>query len=64
MGLSVGAALKKLAVALLSDRKAIKKAGIALLSVVLAFLLPTVAVLGVFSGSVELDAEDLEQRIL
>lgn len=64
MGLSVGAALKRISAALLSDRKTLKNAAIALLSVVLAFLLPTAAVLGVFSGSVEIDVEELEQRIL
>ena len=64
MSAAVGAALKRISVALLSNKKTLKNAAIALLSVVLAFLLPTVAVLGVFSGSVEIDVEDLERRIV
>lgn len=64
MSITVGAALKKLAVALLSDRKTLKKAAFAVLVVIVALLMPMVAVVTVFSGTLELDVSALESQIM
>lgn len=64
MSITVGAALKKLAVALVSDRKALKKVAFAVLVVVVALLMPMVAVVAVFSGTLKLDVSALEGQIM
>jgi len=60
----VGAALKKIAVLLLSDRRVWKRVGIAVLVVIVALFLPAVAVVGIFSGSIQVDVQRLEQTVL
>ena len=50
MSATLGAALKKIAVALLTDRRNWEKIGIALLAALLLFLLPVLSVLAVFQG--------------
>lgn len=64
MSITVGAALKKLAVALVSDRKALKKVAFAVLVVAVALLMPMVAVVAVFSGTLKLDVSALEGQIM
>lgn len=64
MSITVGAALKKLAVALVSDRKALKKVAMAVLVIIVALLMPMVAVVAVFSGTLELDVSALEGQIM
>lgn len=60
----VGAALKKIAVLLLSDERVWKRVVIAVLVIIVALFLPAVAVVGIFSGSIEVDVHSLEQTIL
>lgn len=64
MHVTVGAALKKLAVALASDRETLKKAALAVLVLIVALLMPMVAVVAVFSGTLELDLAALEEQIM
>lgn len=59
MGISVGAALKKAAAALLSDPKALKKAATAILVVLVALILPLVMVVCLFNGSFQVDSGEL-----
>ena len=63
MGISVGAALKKIAVALVSDKKTLKKAAMAILVVIVALLMPMAAIIAVFSGTLELDVAALQEQI-
>ena len=54
MSITVGAALKKIAVALLSDKKTLKKAAMAILVVIVALFMPMAAIITVFSGTLKL----------
>lgn len=60
----VGAALKKIAVLLLSDQRVWKRVVLAVLVIIVALFLPAVAVVGIFSGSIQVDVQSLEQTIL
>ena len=62
MNIAIGAALKRAAFSFLSDRERWKKAGIILLSLLLAILLPILAVAAVL-GSVEVDSAKLSQTV-
>ena len=63
MHVTVGAALKKIAVALVSDKKTLKKAAMAILVVIVALLMPMAAIIAVFSGTLELDVAALQEQI-
>lgn len=58
MGITVGAAMKKVAAILLSDPKTLKKVLFAILVVLVALLLPMVMVVCLFSGKFRVDTED------
>lgn len=62
MNTAIGATLKRAAFSFLSDREQWKKAGIILLSLLLAILLPILAVAAVL-GSVEVDSAKLSQTV-
>ena len=57
MSAAVGAALKKIAVAVLSDPKALKKVLTVLLVLLLAVLTPGLAVVAFFNGTLEFDKD-------
>lgn len=59
MGVTVGAALKKVAVAILSDRKVFRNVLFAAAVVIVAMLLPTIMVVCLFSGSLQPDTGTL-----
>lgn len=59
MGATVGAALKKVAAAFLSDPKMLKKVAMAILVVLVALILPLVMVVCLFSGSFQVDSGEL-----
>lgn len=63
MGISVGAALKKIAVALVSDKKTLKNIAMAALVIIVALLMPMAAIIVVFSGTLELDVAALQEQI-
>ena len=63
MSVTVGAALKKIAVALLSDKKTLKKAAMAILVVIVALFMPMAAIITVFSGTLKLDVGALQEQI-
>ena len=62
MNIAIGAALKRAAFSLLSDRKALKKAGMVILTLALAVILPILSVAAVL-GSVEVDSAKLSQTV-
>lgn len=64
MSVTVGAALKKIAVALLSDKKTLKKAAMAILVVIVALFMPMAAIITVFSGTLKLDVGVLQEQIV
>ena len=61
MSFTVGAALKKVAVAVFSDKKVIKKTLIFILSVLVGLFMPIIALLSVFTADIEITPEQLEE---
>ena len=59
MSATIGAALKKIAVALLTDRKNWEKIGAVLLAVVLLIFLPVLSVEAIFKGDFDWDSRSL-----
>ena len=63
MSATIGAALKKIAVALLTDKKVIKTIGGIVIGIIIIVVMPIVAVVSVFNGSMDIDADKLNQSI-
>ena len=63
MSAAIGAALKKIAVALLTDKKVLKAIGMTVLVLIVALLLPLMAMMAILSGDIELDTDELMDRI-
>lgn len=61
MSATIGAALKKIAVALLTDKKVIKTIGGIVIGIIIIVVMPIIAVVSVFNGSMELDTDKLNQ---
>ncbi len=59
MSFTVGAALKKVAVAVLSDKKVFKKVCIIVLTVSLVFIMPIFAIVSFFKSKIELSDENI-----
>lgn len=64
MSATLGAALKKIAVALATDRRNWEKIGIALLAALLLFLLPVLSVEAVFQGDFDWDSPELVSAVM
>lgn len=60
---TIAAALKKIAVAILSNKKLRNKVCIFILSVTVAFFMPIIAVLAIFSGKIEFTDEQIQQVV-
>ena len=63
MSAAIGAALKKIAVVLLTDKKVLKAIGMTVLVLIVALLLPLMAMMAILSGDIELDTDELMDRI-
>ena len=63
MGITVGAALKKVAAAILTEPKVLKNILFAILVVVVALLLPMVMVVCLFSGRFQVDTAELQRHV-
>ena len=64
MSATVAAALKKIAVALLTDKKALKTVGGIVLGVLIIVIMPIVAVVSIFNGSIEIDTDRLQTMVV
>lgn len=64
MSATVAAALKKIAVYILTDKKVLKVVGGIVLGIIVIIIMPIVAVLGIFNGSIEIDTERLQQMVV
>ena len=64
MSAAVGAALKKIAIAILSNKNAIKTVGTIVLIILIVILMPIIAIVGVFSGGIEIDTDRLSQMVI
>ena len=63
MSATIGAALKKIAVSLLTDKKVIKTIGGIVIGIIIIVVMPIVAVVAVFNGSMDIDTDKLNQSI-
>lgn len=63
MSATIGAALKKIAVALLTDKKVIKTIGGIIIGIIIIVVMPIIAVVSVFNGSMNIDTDKLNQAI-
>ena len=63
MGITVGAALKKVAAAILTEPKVLKNILFAILVVLVALLLPMVMVVCLFSGRFQVDTAELQRHV-
>ena len=61
MSAALGAALKKIAVALLSDPKTLKKVGGIVLTLLVAVIMPIAAVIAIFSTDFEIDVPEFQR---
>lgn len=59
MSATIGAALKKIAVSLLTDKKVIKIIGGIIIGIIIIVVMPIVAVVSVFNGSMDIDTDKL-----
>ena len=60
MGASIGAALKKIAAALLSNKKVLKKVLVVVLTLVLVLFMPLAALIAVLTGNIKFDVNELQ----
>lgn len=63
MWATIGVALKKIAVSLLTNPKVLKVVGGIALGIIIIIIMPVIAVVSVFNGSVEIDTNKLQQYI-
>ncbi len=63
MSATMGAALKKIAVSLLTDKKVIKIIGGIIIGIIIIVVMPIVAVVSFFNGSMDIDTDKLNQSI-
>ena len=64
MSAAVGVALKKLAVYIFTDKKALKTVGGILLGIIIIVVMPIVAVVSIFNGNIEIDTERLQTMVV
>ena len=64
MSATVGAALKKIAVSLLTNPKVLKTVGGIVLGVVVLIIMPIAAVVSVFNGEINIDSDRLQQMVV
>lgn len=63
MSATVGAALKKIATYILTDKKALKVVGGIICGIIVIIIMPIIALLGLFNGTIEIDTDRLHQMI-
>lgn len=64
MSVTVGAALKKIVVALLTNPKVLKTIGGIVLGIIIIIIMPIVAIVSIFNGSIEIDTDELQQMVV
>ena len=63
MSATIGETLKKIAVSLLTDKEVIKTIGGIVIGIIIIVVMPIVAVVSVFNGSMDIDTDKLNQSI-
>ncbi|MCQ4022846.1 NlpC/P60 family protein [Ruminococcus sp. zg-924] len=60
---TVGAALKKIVIAILTNPKALKKVGMVILIILLVIFMPVIAIVSLLSGGMDIDTQSLQSQI-
>lgn len=63
MSATVAAALKKIAVALLTDKKVLKTIGGIVLGIIIIIVMPIAALIGIFSGDINIDTDRFHEMV-
>lgn len=63
MSATIGTALKKIAVSLLTDKKVLKTIGGIVIGIIIIVVMPIIAVISIFNGSMNIDTDKLNQSI-
>lgn len=63
MSATIGAALKKIAVSLLTDKKVLKTISGIVIGIIIVVVMPIIAVISIFNGSMNIDTDKLNQSI-
>lgn len=64
MSITVGAALKKIAVSLLTNKKVLKTVGGIALGIVIIIVMPIVAIISIFNGDMNIDTNRLQELMV
>ena len=64
MSATVAAALKKIAVALLSNPKVLKTVLGIVLGIIIIIIMPIIAIVSIFNGSIEIDTDRLQTMVV
>ncbi len=64
MSATVAAALKKIAVALLTNPKVLKTIGGIVLGIIIIIIMPIIAIVSIFNGSIEIDTDRLQTMVV
>lgn len=64
MNTAVGAALKKLAVYIFTDKKALKIVSGIMLGIIIIIVMPIVAIVSIFNGNIEIDTDRLQTMLV
>ncbi len=64
MSVTVAAALKKIAVSLLTNPKVLKTIGGIVLGIIIIIVMPVVVVVSIFSGDINIDTDHLQQMVV
>lgn len=64
MSATVAAALKKIAVYILTDKKALKTVGGIVLGIIIIIVMPIVAVVSIFNGNLNIDTDHLQEMVV
>ncbi len=64
MSATVAAALKKIAVYILTDKKALKAVGGIVLGIIIIIVMPIVAVVSIFNGNLNIDTDHLQEMVV
>lgn len=64
MSTAVGAALKKIAVAVFTNPKALKTVGGIVLGIIIIIIMPIVAVVSIFNGDINIDTDRLQKMVI
>lgn len=64
MSATVAAALKKVAVYIFTDKKALKTVGGIVLGIIIIIVMPIVAVVSIFNGNIEIDTDRLQTMVV